>query len=56
MKREIYQVITDEEYNQYTRYSDNCWTVTIGESDEPVYDCEELEMEFQKIMKNETDI
>ena len=55
-KKEIYKVITDEEYNQYTRYSANCWTVTIGESDEPVYDCEELEIEFKKIMKNETNI
>lgn len=56
-KKEIYRIITDEkEYNQYTRYSEGNWTVTIGESDEPVYDCEKLEIEFKKIMKNETNI
>ena len=32
---------------QYTRYGANSWTVRMGESDEQVYDCEELEAAFQ---------
>lgn len=44
----VHFVTTDEsEYNQYIRYGSNNWSVTIGESEEPVYDCEELEKEFQ---------
>lgn len=49
-KSEIYYVTTDDEdYNEYIRYSSSRWMVIIGESEEPVYDCDELEEEFQKI-------
>lgn len=51
-RKEIYQVSTDDgECCQYTRYSPTCWFVTMGESEEPVYDCEELEMDFQELMR-----
>jgi len=34
--------------NSYTRHSPNNWTISMGESDEQVYDCTDLEQEFQK--------
>ena len=53
-KAEIHFVTTDEEdYYEYTRYSATNWTVRMGESDEPVYDCEELESMFQRALANE---
>ena len=47
---------TDEEYpNEYTRYSSDNWTVRMGESDEPLYDCEEIEKLYQEwLAKNES--
>lgn len=51
-RSEIYYVTTDEkEYNEYIRYSAGSWMVRIGESEEPQYDCEELEAEFQRMME-----
>ena len=51
-KFEIYYITTDEkEYNEYIRYSASSWMVRIGESEEPQYDCEELEAEFQRMME-----
>ena len=45
----VFYVETDEnELNRYTRHSSENWTVTMGESDEPIYDCEELEKVFQE--------
>jgi len=38
----------DDELFNYTRYSADNWFVTMGESDEPVYDSKELEELFQK--------
>jgi ribosomal protein L37AE/L43A len=38
----------EDKYYEYTRYSKDCWFVRIGESLEPLYDCEEIEKEFQK--------
>ena len=32
---------------EYTRYSADSWTVTMGESDEQVYDCADLEEAYQ---------
>ena len=32
----------------YTRYGPDSWMVAMGESDEPVYYCEELEALFQE--------
>ena len=53
-KAEIHFVTTDEEdYSEYTRYSATNWTVRRGESDEPVYDCKELESMFQIAMGND---
>lgn len=34
--------------NTYTRYSSMCWTIVMGESEEPVYNCDELEEAYQK--------
>jgi len=43
------RVTTDEdEYNEYTRYGPDCWYVQMGESDEPVYECQELERLYQE--------
>ena len=51
----VIRVETDEsEYSNYTRYSSDCWYVQMGESDEPVYDCEELENLYQKYLKAES--
>ncbi len=48
VKSTVFLVTTDEDvYNEYTRYSATNWTVRMGESDEPVYDCKELEDLFQ---------
>lgn len=53
-KAEVHFIETDEEdYYRYTRYSATNWTVIMGESDEPVYDCEELEAMFQSALANE---
>ena len=53
-KAEVHFVETDEEdYYRYTRYSATNWTVVVGESDEPVYDCEGLETMFQSALANE---
>jgi hypothetical protein len=43
------QVITDEsEFNEYIRYSQDCWYIRMGESEEPVYDSIELERLYQE--------
>ena len=53
-KSEIYYVTTDDEdYNEYIRYSSSSWMVRIGESEEPIYDCDELEKAFQKMQMDE---
>lgn len=36
-----------KDYPTHTRYGPNSWTVTMGESDEQVYECAELEAAFQ---------
>lgn len=43
-------VETDE--NTYTRHSSQCWTIVMGESEEPVYDCNELEKAYQEYISN----
>lgn len=54
-KAVVFFVETDEkEQNYYTRYSSDNWTVRMGESDEPLYDCEEIERLFQEwLSKND---
>jgi hypothetical protein len=45
----VFYVETDEsELNRYTRHSSENWSVTMGQSDEVVYDCEEMEKLFQE--------
>lgn len=45
---------TDENgWNNYTRYGEDSWTVQMGESDESVYDCEELEQLYQDYVKSQ---
>jgi hypothetical protein len=49
-----HHVETDEyDFNQYTRYGPYSWFVTMGESDEPVYDCVEIEALFQEYLKSD---
>ncbi|MBD8348561.1 hypothetical protein [Dysgonomonas sp. HGC4] len=40
----------DTDDNVYERYGYDGWYIRIGESTEPVYDCEELEEEFQRFI------
>jgi len=40
---------TDED--DYYRYGPNYWMIQIGESQEPVYFCEDLEAEYQNYIK-----
>lgn len=48
-RREIFVIITDEgEY--YERHGNSDWSIRMGESLEPVYDCTELEGLFQEYM------
>ena len=53
-KSTVYYVTTDEdEFYEYVRHSAIGWGVVMGESEEPVYDCEELEDLFQASLKEE---
>lgn len=40
--------VVEMDDNSYTRYSPTNWTIRMGESDEPVYACVELEKLFQE--------
>ena len=41
----------------YTRYGADNWTVRMGESDETLYNCEEIETLYQEwLAKNESGI
>jgi hypothetical protein len=53
----VHFVETDgDDLYQYTRYGADNWTVRMGESDEPVYRCEELEAAFQAFLSaNDSD-
>ena len=42
-----YVTTNEPELNSYTRHSPTNWTVVMGESSEPVYDCKEIEALFQ---------
>ena len=46
----------ENEYYEYTRYSEDNWFIRMGESLEPLYNCEEIEKEFQKYMDQENDV
>lgn len=47
-----HHIETDEgEHYQYTRYAPDIWVVRMGESDEPVYDCEGMEALFQEKLR-----
>ena len=50
----VYIIKTDrEEFNQYIRYDSDTWFMTMGESDEPMYDdCKEIEKLFQEFIKS----
>ena len=50
-KHTVHVVITDSDvFRDHTRWGPESWTVRMGESDEQVYDCEELEKEFHAFM------
>ncbi len=44
----------NDENRHYVRHNDTDWAVRMGESEEPVYDCVELEQLFQEYMKCQT--
>lgn len=47
-----YYVETDHpDWPQYRRSGADCWEQLMGESWEPVYDCAELEQQFQTMKK-----
>ena len=49
-----FYVETDEdEYSQYIRYGHDCWMVRMGESDEPIYMCEEIEALYQEYINKD---
>jgi hypothetical protein len=48
----IVETNEDEQFS-YTRHGADCWYVKMGESDEPVYDCKEIEAKFQEYIKSE---
>ena len=51
-KIESFIIKTDEDdYYQYHRYGSDSWFVTMGESEEPVHYCEEIEKLFQEYIK-----
>jgi hypothetical protein len=51
-KIKCYFIETDEyDYNQYTRYGSNSWSVTMGMSEEPFYSCAKIELLFQEYIK-----
>ncbi len=48
-KQVVYFVETDGvDFPNYTRYGPNSWMVSMGMSDETVYNCSELEAAFQE--------
>ena len=48
-----FSVKTDGEgWTQYTRYSAKSWTVTMGESEEQLYDYQEIEQLYQEWIAN----
>ena len=52
-KTELFDVETEGgERNEFTRYGSESWYVTMGDSQEPYYDCEELEKAFQIHLKD----
>ena len=53
---EIKSVLVETTESDYTRYSPDNWYVRMGESDEPVYNCDELEAEYQKYIKLSTKV
>lgn len=53
----VYRVSTDEtDYHDYTRYGPDSWTVTMGESEEQVYWCSELESAFQAFLASNASV
>ena len=51
-ERKFFIVETNEnEYYEYTRHGEDNWFIRMGESLEPLYDCEEIEKEFKKYME-----
>ena len=50
----IHLVKTDEsECANYIRYSADCWMQSMGESDEPIYDCAWIEQLFQDMISKQ---
>jgi len=50
----IHFIETDEScYSFYTRYDKDNWTIRIEESENAVYNCIELEKQFQKMLKEQ---
>lgn len=41
----------ETEGHDYIRYGPDCWYERMGESDEPVYNCEKIEALYQEYLK-----
>lgn len=51
-KRTAFLVETDDsEQYMFTRYASDVWFITIGQADEPHYQCEEIEAMYQEYIK-----
>ena len=37
----------EDDDGEYIRYGSDCWYMTMGESDEPLYDCIKQEQAYQ---------
>lgn len=44
----IYVETNESDCPNYIRYGKDCWIQRMGESDEPLYDCEWIEELFQE--------
>jgi hypothetical protein len=49
---ELKAIFVETEDDTYYRYGPNSWMIQMGESQEPVYFCEELEAEYQGYINN----
>lgn len=45
-----------KDFPTHTRYGPNSWTVSMGESDEQVYECAELESAFQAFIASNAEV
>ena len=47
----VFVTTDDDETYEYTRYGPDCWYFSIGESKEPLYNCAEIEQQYQQYLR-----